>query len=212
MDWHRVLVEGLDDWVPLLSVEGLVRRERPDASDAQVKESVRDAVTFLVTRGLVEMGAVSDGGFWPAEATIQAQLTQLDAELTSPDSNCWGFALWLNNTRAGDSWGRAPASPRGQVSRVKTSDDAAVLALTRDLTKVTFERGLWTAVNETYALLIDEYEEEEIAVSDLPGVGAVIAAFARTSVEGASMQEELADLRTFLHHAHSRAVSVWVIL
>jgi hypothetical protein len=100
---------GLDDWVPLAAVEGIARRHG-NGSEQEIREASIEAIKELVLGGLVEIGDVSDGGFFELDETLDAALKRMRETWETTGPNVWGFAVWLSNTPAGDNEAVRPSS------------------------------------------------------------------------------------------------------
>jgi hypothetical protein len=118
---REILQAGLDDWVPLAAVHGLAQRVG-DGSEQEIREASIEAIKQLVLEGLVEVGEVSDGGFFEWDETLDAALRRIRETWEATGPNVWGFAVWLSNTQAGDKEAARPSNgdaDRGPSSRSK---------------------------------------------------------------------------------------------
>jgi hypothetical protein len=99
-----ILAEGLDDWVPLLTVHFVAEKLWPAVDEAQIRERITSTIQGLIEQRLVEIGTVSDAGFssWNIESDVVRE--RLLEAFATEDENTWGFAAWLNNTPAGDAF------------------------------------------------------------------------------------------------------------
>jgi len=98
---REILRAGSDDWVPLLDVEMLARRLDPDADPLGAVEA---ALAALLDDELVELGDVSDGGFFAWEDSPDGALNRLRTEWRKGRSqDDRAFICWVNNTAAGDA-------------------------------------------------------------------------------------------------------------
>jgi len=102
----RVLAAGVDDWVPLLAIDGIARQLASVGLPGDARLQVIYAVKSLVDAGLVKIGAVSDAGFVSWEGTPDNWMSELQAIYQGVDDNVWGFAVWFSNTSLGDELGR----------------------------------------------------------------------------------------------------------
>jgi hypothetical protein len=100
-----VLRAGQDDWVPLAAVEGFARQLGVE-TDEQAREVGLAAIRELAAARLVELGEVTDGGFFPWDMPVELALERIDSAWREPDRNEWGFACWLRNTPDGDELAR----------------------------------------------------------------------------------------------------------
>jgi hypothetical protein len=103
-----VLREGLDDWVPLVVLDGLARKMGA-RNDVESRTMTLDAVRELVNAGLIRIGEVSDGGFVEWGGSVDSTVSRLEEVWSGSDRNVWGFSAWTCNTSAGD---REASSPR----------------------------------------------------------------------------------------------------
>jgi len=101
----RVLIAGLDDWVPLAAVHGLAR-QLGAAGDTEDSEASIASIRELVENNLVELGAVSDGGFFVHEDHDDRMLSHISGVMRTADSREWGFSYWMQNTPSGDELAR----------------------------------------------------------------------------------------------------------
>ena len=98
---EEILKAGIDDWVPLFAIEGLARLQGAN-SQAQAREAALKAIEELATACLVQIGEVSDGGFFEWEGSVEEALARARAIWETTDRDHWGFAVWIANTAAGD--------------------------------------------------------------------------------------------------------------
>lgn len=97
-----VLEMGLDDWVPLKAIEDLARSTGGDAeSEETVHHVVNESIRQLALRGLIQIGEVSDGGFFAWQEPLEQAVARLD-RLWSEPPDVRGFACWTSNTATGD--------------------------------------------------------------------------------------------------------------
>lgn len=101
----RVLVVGLDDWVPLAAVVGIARRLGA-VGDAEAAEASTACLRELTEHHLVELGNVSDGGFFAYEGRDASILAYIANAIRTADSREWGFSCWVRNTQTGDELAR----------------------------------------------------------------------------------------------------------
>jgi hypothetical protein len=110
-----ILIEGLDDWVPLRDVDLIAQRLHPDLDELGRRESICDAVRQLLENGLAEAGNVTEkSGYIALHESAFEVLQRINDAFLDGDPNMWGYALWLNNTPAGDAFAsRAEALAEG---------------------------------------------------------------------------------------------------
>ncbi|HEX6677553.1 MAG TPA: hypothetical protein VF486_21325 [Actinomycetes bacterium] len=104
-----ILRAGRDDWVPLAAVDGYARQLGAE-TDEQARGIGMAAIRELVTADLVELGDVTDGGFFPWDLPAEVALERIEGAWHGPDRNEWGFACWLRNTPHGDELARGSRS------------------------------------------------------------------------------------------------------
>jgi len=108
----RVLIVGLDDWVPLAAVVGLAR-QLGAVGDAEAAEASTASVRELTQHHLVELGNVSDGGFFVHEGPDDRILACIANAIRTTDSREWGFSCWMRNTPTGDELARTQRLKNG---------------------------------------------------------------------------------------------------
>lgn len=101
----QVLTTGLDDWVPLAAVHGLAR-QLGTVGDTAASEASIASIRELTQHHLVELGSVSDGGFFAEENPDDRILSHIANAMRTADLREWGFSYWMQNTPAGDSLAR----------------------------------------------------------------------------------------------------------
>lgn len=99
-----VLVSGLDDWVPLAAIEGLALKYR--APENKIGDTVVACLRQLSERNLVELGEVSDEGFFAWNEPASEALDRIADARTRLDSGEWGFCCWVCNKAEGDDVAR----------------------------------------------------------------------------------------------------------
>ena len=100
-----ILLEGLDDWVPLLSVH-FAAEKLFTGGEAELQELILSTVQDLLEQRLVEIGTVSDSGFSSWDVSGEVARQRLAEAFATDDENWWGFAAWLCNTARGDDLAR----------------------------------------------------------------------------------------------------------
>ncbi len=100
------LVEGLDDWVPVLTIYSAAQRLNPEIGSDGVREIVIDTVREVLDQALAEAGTVTQAnGYMPLRESVPAVLDRIrNAFIEDDDPNMWGYVIWLNNTAAGDAF------------------------------------------------------------------------------------------------------------
>jgi hypothetical protein len=75
----EVLRAGLDDDVPLLSIDGFARRDNPGAGWPQRRQLLLTALAELLSDGLIEVGDLTTGRFVPWQAQRPEPLGQRES-------------------------------------------------------------------------------------------------------------------------------------
>lgn len=99
---RELLVEGLDDWVPVDRLIGLVR-ESEGLRDKEFKEAATGVLDHVLRRELMAVGELGESGFeaWPG--TVEENVAKAVATLDKLNWEPLGGACWLSNTAKGDS-------------------------------------------------------------------------------------------------------------
>lgn len=109
----QLLLRGSDDWVTAADVAWVAKSVGGATSDHEIQELALAAITEVVTRGLMQVGDVTDGGFFEWEETPDEALETVArawrALGRSPDL---GEVCWLANTPAGDARAQTVADER----------------------------------------------------------------------------------------------------
>ncbi|TFB87581.1 hypothetical protein E3O44_10845 [Cryobacterium algoricola] len=96
-----VLAEGLDDWVPLDSIEGRARFLYPTADNAEIERTVVSAASSLIGQGLVDAGSVREHvGFATWDGPPESWPERIRAEVQFGEIERWGW-IWLRLTPRG---------------------------------------------------------------------------------------------------------------
>lgn len=103
----EILRDGLDDWVPLLAIDGMARQL---ANSPQ--EFVIAAVVNLVVNRFVVIGKVVGHRFVVWDGAYEGVESWLRDVYRHRDEREWGFAFWLNNTPLGDERARQSLAGR----------------------------------------------------------------------------------------------------
>lgn len=97
---REILIEGLDDWVPIDSlIEGAREFAAPFGVDFRTLSI--DALTYLFAEGLAEPGNLGHTGFESIGTTPDA-LARVIADCERFDWLPKGASHWLSNTEKGD--------------------------------------------------------------------------------------------------------------
>jgi hypothetical protein len=99
---QQILKAGLGDWVPLRAIYGLSSQVGFENEDG-IKAGALSAISQLAAAGLIEIGEVSDGGFFGWSSSVAESISRIKNFLDMADRDRWGFAAWIRNTPKGDS-------------------------------------------------------------------------------------------------------------
>jgi hypothetical protein len=100
-----VLIEGLDDWVP---IDQLIWAAREAAKGSPWKNLFAELLHLLLENGLIQIGELAAEGFspWKGEAGEVVQLVLDDLERLSWEPKL-GSRAWIANTEAGNEVARS---------------------------------------------------------------------------------------------------------
>ncbi|WP_097882669.1 hypothetical protein [Streptomyces sp. st140] len=100
-----VLIEGLDDWVP---IDQLLWAARERVKDPSWREFFTELLHFLLAHDLIRIGEIAEEGFspWGGEADEVVRLVVEDLEGHSWEP-ALGSRAWIANTEAGDAAARS---------------------------------------------------------------------------------------------------------
>ncbi len=111
----ELLVLGVDDWVMAADVAWLAKSIGGAASDEDVLDLAIAVIEEVVTRALMQIGDVTDGGFFEWDVSAQDAVERVAREWRalgrSPDL---GEVCWLANTPAGDARAEVVSKQRAQ--------------------------------------------------------------------------------------------------
>ncbi|WP_249997469.1 hypothetical protein [Actinoplanes sp. M2I2] len=103
---NEILIEGLDDWVPVDTVIGAAH-EAADEAGLDFRALTVALLEQLILGGLMTAGDIGDTGFqsWPdpEPAMVRKVVAQVESFGWAP----LGGACWLANTAIGDERARA---------------------------------------------------------------------------------------------------------
>ena len=106
-----ILAYGLDDWVSLADVRGVLDDRGVTRVPAERQQLVLSVIRSLLVEGLIEVGDIpgrDDAGFlaWPGavDVVMQRLADRIIGQWDDPDS--WEYATWLNLTPAGEAAAR----------------------------------------------------------------------------------------------------------
>lgn len=91
--------------MPLIAMDGLARKLGIPERD--LDQAILDSIRELTEGHLVDLGEVSDGGFFPWGESTESALARIAEARREFDRNNWGFFCWTRNTPEGDSLARA---------------------------------------------------------------------------------------------------------
>jgi hypothetical protein len=110
---EELLIGALDDWLHLADV-AWAAREFGSTGDV-ISDGLR-ALGVLLKRGLIELGEVSDGGFFAWDLAPLAALEQLETEWRALGHEPQpGDVCWIANTPTGDIRARELLRERGEA-------------------------------------------------------------------------------------------------
>ncbi|MFJ3924161.1 hypothetical protein [Streptomyces sp. NPDC090022] len=100
-----VLIEGLDDWVP---IDQLIWVAREGVKGLPWKEFFSELLHFLLENNLIQIGELAEEGFspWAGESGEVVQLVLDDLERLSWEPKL-GSRAWIANTEAGNEVARS---------------------------------------------------------------------------------------------------------
>lgn len=95
-----VLIEGMDDWVP---IDQLIWAAQEETKGRPWKGFFAELLHFLLESELIQIGELVEEGFspWEGEVDEVAQLVLYDLERLSWEPKL-GSRAWISNTAAGD--------------------------------------------------------------------------------------------------------------
>ncbi|WTW98569.1 hypothetical protein OG216_36845 [Streptomycetaceae bacterium NBC_01309] len=100
-----VLIEGLDDWVP---IDQLIWAAREGAHGKPWRDFFAELLRFLLDAGLIQVGELAADGFSPWSGNVgevvQSVLDDLERHSWQPKL---GSRAWISNTEAGDEVARS---------------------------------------------------------------------------------------------------------
>lgn len=109
----ELLIRGADDWVMAADVAWLAKSVGSAVTDQEVLNLSIHTIRAVVTEGLMQLGDVTDGGFFEWDLTPEASIEKVERDWNAlgrlPDL---GEVCWLANTPAGDTRAKAIAEQR----------------------------------------------------------------------------------------------------
>lgn len=96
---RHTLAKGLDDWVPMASVESSIRAYYRSARN--IKSKTLECMRIMVDEGYSEIGWIGTGGFQVSDLDIDDLFKLMADSFSDPGT---GFSHWLRNTKKGDSY------------------------------------------------------------------------------------------------------------
>ena len=98
----QTLEAGLDDWIYLDEIVGIVRGHDPDLTGQSLVMTVLDVVRFVLDHDLMQVGEIPNG-FVPWNLTTAQALSRVEAEWQPPGRELTiSDICWLASTPAGD--------------------------------------------------------------------------------------------------------------
>jgi hypothetical protein len=103
-----ILIEGLDDWVPLVEVDLIAKRLHQNLDRGARHELIIMVMQQLMDDALAEPGTVTEkDGYSALREPTSDVIQRVRGALLDENPDMWGYAIWLNNTPAGDAFARA---------------------------------------------------------------------------------------------------------
>ncbi len=104
-----ILIEGVDDWVPIFAIDGYAKRLGLTEPAVRYRRIV-EVIVRLIRGQLVTVGDLGhENGFMAWPGTIDDLTTRVvNFNFTAAEYD-WGVDLWTSNTAAGDRAGAAAA-------------------------------------------------------------------------------------------------------
>lgn len=116
---EEVLISGSDDWVYLAEIHRLAFIQGGARNEAEAKRVTIETIRDLVESDFVEIGDVTDGGFFEWNLPLDQALKRIGVEWENLDHEPWpGDICWLANTLKGDR--RAEEITRERDSRPRS--------------------------------------------------------------------------------------------
>jgi hypothetical protein len=99
----NLLVEGLDDWIPLAAIDGFARRLVGEDPHAR-REACLNAIGALLDHGYASVGdIVLNLGFVPWDLPNSVAIAKVAEALQQDEPGNWWFDAWLSLTEAGEA-------------------------------------------------------------------------------------------------------------
>jgi hypothetical protein len=99
---EELLITGLDDWVHLADIAWAAKSAGARTKHHEVDLAI-SAVRSLMDAGLMQIGDVSDGGFFEWGLPLEEALERLRRGWLALDHDPWpGDVCWLSNTQEGN--------------------------------------------------------------------------------------------------------------
>lgn len=109
----ELLTRGAEDWVMAADVAWLAKSIGGADTDQEVLSLSVNTIRAVVTEGLMQLGDVTDGGFFEWDLEQEAAIEKVERDWSAlgrlPDL---GDVCWLANTPAGDTRAKAIAEQR----------------------------------------------------------------------------------------------------
>lgn len=100
----ELLLAGLDDWVHLPEIAWIAKSVGgADVKEDAVKLSTK-VIRILVEEGLMEIGEVTEGGFFEWDLSLDRAIERIEGEWLALERDPLpGDVFWLANTSEGDT-------------------------------------------------------------------------------------------------------------
>lgn len=105
-----ILLQGLDDWIPLVAIDGLARQEGWISSEDR-REAVLTVLDELAEGDFIRLGTVDSKGFIPWNEPITVSIARIREIWESGLEGEWEFVAWACNTEVGDQRASEVAYP-----------------------------------------------------------------------------------------------------
>ena len=101
-----IIIMGIDDWVSLSNIEGVVCYNSGQAPNADVKRLALATLREILHQGLMEVGYLRKDGFHKWEMSEREAMEEIDRiwDINEPERK-WGYICWFQNTAKGNEKG-----------------------------------------------------------------------------------------------------------
>lgn len=107
---EQLLVDGLDDWLHLADIAWVARQFTHSTESQNVISVATEALAALLDQELIQIGEVSDGGFFEWHMTNEEAIARVRREWLALDREPQpGDVCWVANTALGNEHARKVA-------------------------------------------------------------------------------------------------------